>query len=179
MKYTVTVGKQTVEVEVSGDSVRLNGEPIGATLIGIPQTPLKQLVLNGRARTFAMLRSDGGWSVQASGRAWLVTVEDERTRQLRELTGQRGGAPMPGLVVRVEVEAGQRLEEGAGVVVLEAMKMENEITTSGPGVVKAIHVEAGQAVEKGAPLIESVLIVALIRVYEVTQGHEDVFAEAR
>ncbi len=164
MKYTVTVGKQTVEVEVSGDSVRLNGEPIGATLIGIPQTPLKQLVLNGRARTFAMLRSDGGWSVQASGRAWLVTVEDERTRQLRELTGQRGGyaagglirAPMPGLVVRVEVEAGQRLEEGAGVVVLEAMKMENEITTSGPGVVKAIHVEAGQAVEKGAPLVEVV-----------------------
>jgi biotin carboxyl carrier protein len=63
---------------------------------------------------------------------------------------------MPGLVVRVEVEPGQRLDAGAGVVVLEAMKMENEIATPGPGVVKAVHVKEGQAVEKGAPLVEVV-----------------------
>ncbi len=164
MRYTVTVGERAVEVEVSGDTVRLDGELVHATLSGIPRTPLRNLVLNGHARTFAMVRSDGGWSVQAGGRAWPVGVVDERTQQLRELTGQRTGhaagglirAPMPGLVVRVEVEPGQRLDAGAGVVVLEAMKMENEIATPGPGVVKAVHVKEGQAVEKGAPLVEVV-----------------------
>ncbi len=164
MKYTVTVGERAIQVEVSGDTVRVNGKQVHATLSGIPRTPLRSLVLNGHARTFAMLRSDGGWSVQVGGRAWSVGVVDERTQQLRELTGQRSGhaagglirAPMPGLVVRVEVEPGQRLDEGAGVVVLEAMKMENEIATPGPGIVQAVHVKEGQAVEKGAPLVEVV-----------------------
>jgi pyruvate carboxylase subunit B len=63
---------------------------------------------------------------------------------------------MPGLVLRLEVEVGQRVETGAGVVVLEAMKMENEIRAAGPGVVRAVHVVVGQAVEKGAPLVELV-----------------------
>jgi biotin carboxyl carrier protein len=63
-------------------------------------------------------------------------------------------APMPGLVLRLEVEVGQRVEPGTGVVVLEAMKMENEIKAQGSGVVAAIHVEAGQAVDKGTPLVE-------------------------
>jgi pyruvate carboxylase subunit B len=61
---------------------------------------------------------------------------------------------MPGLVLRLEVEVGQRVEPGAGVVVLEAMKMENEIKAPGGGVIAAIHVAAGQAVEKGTPLLE-------------------------
>ncbi|UCF40525.1 MAG: hypothetical protein JSW43_12470 [Gemmatimonadota bacterium] len=162
MKYTVTVGKHTIPVEVKGDTVQLDGHPVRAVLAGFPRTPLRQLVVNGRARTFAMIRSADGWLVQASGRAWSVEVLDERTSALRELTGRGRGhaagglirAPMPGLVVRVEVEVGQKLEAGAGVVVLEAMKMENEITTPGPGIVRAVHVGPGAAVEKGAALVE-------------------------
>jgi len=164
VKYTVTIGERSLEVEVSGGTVRLNGEPVHAALVGIPQTPLRHLVLDGHARTFAILRGEAGWVVQAGGRAHPVDVVDERTQQLRQLTGQGSGhaagglikAPMPGLVVRVEVEPGQQLDAGAGVVVLEAMKMENEITTPGPGVVEKVHVRAGQAVEKGAPLVEVV-----------------------
>ncbi|MBI2072612.1 MAG: acetyl-CoA carboxylase biotin carboxyl carrier protein subunit [Gemmatimonadetes bacterium] len=63
---------------------------------------------------------------------------------------------MPGLVLRVDVEAGQEIAAGAGLVVLEAMKMENEIRSSGPGRVKSVLVEPGQAVEKGTPLVEVV-----------------------
>jgi pyruvate carboxylase subunit B len=162
VKYTVTIGDRTVEIEVHGDTVRLNGDPIEARLIRIPRTPLRQLVLDGRARTFAMLPSDEGWEVYHRGESWPVAVVDERTRQLRELTGQEGKqklggvvkAPMPGLVLRVEVEVGQRVDAGGGVVVLEAMKMENEIKSPGGGVVKEIHVAAGEAVDKGAPLVE-------------------------
>ncbi len=62
-------------------------------------------------------------------------------------------APMPGLVVRVEVVVGQRVNVGAGLVVVEAMKMENELRATRAGVVETIHVAAGQTVDKGASLV--------------------------
>ncbi|MCH7475204.1 MAG: hypothetical protein IIA27_11070 [Gemmatimonadetes bacterium] len=104
-----------------------------------------------------------GWTVQVAGRAWPVEVLDERAMQLREMArrsdGAAGGgglvkAPMPGLVLRWEVEEGQSVGRGTGLVVLEAMKMENEIRAVGVGVVRRILVAAGTAVEKGTPLVE-------------------------
>jgi biotin carboxyl carrier protein len=62
-------------------------------------------------------------------------------------------APMPGLIVRVEVEAGQLIRVGQGLVVLEAMKMENEIKALSAGKVADVHVTPGKAVEKGELLI--------------------------
>ena len=61
---------------------------------------------------------------------------------------------MPGLVVRVQVEAGQSVAAGAGVVVLEAMKMENELRAATAGTVRTVRVRAGEAVEKGQVLVE-------------------------
>jgi biotin carboxyl carrier protein len=89
-------------------------------------------------------------------------VVDERTRHVRSLTsgaGQRRRpaalrAPMPGLVVRILVEAGQEVGIGAGLVVLEAMKMENELKAPAGGTVSAVQVRAGEAVEKGQVLVE-------------------------
>ena len=63
---------------------------------------------------------------------------------------------MPGLVVRVLAEAGQVVTAGQGMLVLEAMKMENELKASGSATVKAVHVTPGQAVEKGQVLVEFV-----------------------
>jgi pyruvate carboxylase subunit B len=131
-------------------------------MAAIPHTPLRQLWLDGRPHTLVVMWEGERWVVELGGERWTVLVEDERTRELRTRTGRaarRPGAaviraPMPGLVVRVQVERGQRLEAGAGVVVLEAMKMENEISAPGPGVVRKIHVAPGQAVEKGAALLE-------------------------
>jgi pyruvate carboxylase subunit B len=83
-----------------------------------------------------------------------VAAVDERARQIEAPSG--GGtvvAPMPGMVVRVEVAPGQRVEAGTGLVVVEAMKMENELRAGRAGVVEAVHVAVGQAVEKGAPLV--------------------------
>jgi pyruvate carboxylase subunit B len=111
-----------------------------------------------------MSRSAEGWLVQHGGRTWPVEIVDERTRSLRQMVGTKkpvgaGGAgavraPMPGLVLRLEVEEGQTVLAGDGLLVLEAMKMENEIRSSEAGVVKRILVRAGQAVEKGAVLVE-------------------------
>ena len=63
-------------------------------------------------------------------------------------------APMPGLVLGVSVEVGQEVQKGDGLLILEAMKMENVIKSVGEGVVKAIHIDQGKAVEKGQLLIE-------------------------
>ena len=61
---------------------------------------------------------------------------------------------MPGLVVRVLAEPGQQVRAGTGVVVLEAMKMENELRVSAASVVKTVRVKAGEAVEKGQVLVD-------------------------
>lgn len=161
MKYHVTVGDRTYEVDVAGATVRVDGDTTEAQLTAVPRTPMRRLVVDEVAHTLAILREEAGWEIEHVGTRWMVSVVDERTRQLQELTGDGGAsgiggvikAPMPGLVLVVEVEVGQHVQEGQGVVVLEAMKMENEIKTIGSGVVTAIHVEPGQPVEKGAPLI--------------------------
>ena len=61
---------------------------------------------------------------------------------------------MPGLVLRVQVTPGQAVAAGTGLVVLEAMKMENELKAPTPAVVKAVRVQPGEAVEKGQVLLE-------------------------
>jgi len=96
-----------------------------------------------------------------AGERVAVEVIDERTRQIQALAGVRpvAGAsgtvvaPMPGLVLRVYVVPGQQVAAGAGLVVVEAMKMENELRAHRAGVVAKVHVEVGQVVERGAPLV--------------------------
>ncbi len=82
--------------------------------------------------------------------------------RLLESMGMGGGAvrkvkevkaPMPGMVLRVEVAPGQEVQEGDPLLVLEAMKMENNLKSPASGTVKSVHVEAGKAVEKGAVLV--------------------------
>ncbi|MCE9637558.1 MAG: biotin/lipoyl-binding protein [Planctomycetes bacterium] len=95
---------------------------------------------------------------------WRFDVEalDERTRAIRELSESKQGpagpapvvAPMPGLIVRVNVAVGDRVEAGQGVVVMEAMKMENELRAPAAGTVRVVIAVAGVAVEKGTRLVE-------------------------
>lgn len=163
MKYHVTVGVREYAVEVAGGRVVVDGTPWEAHFAGIPCTPLFHLLLGGASWTLAAqaLGEPGRWALGLAGERFEVAVVDERTRDIQRLTGRgaraAGGgvlrAPMPGLVVRVEVAPGQRVPAGAGLVVVEAMKMENELRAAGPGVVAAVHVAAGQVVEKGAPLV--------------------------
>jgi len=95
------------------------------------------------------------------GREYVVTVDDTRSLLMRTYLSKGPSvsgtvtirAPMPGLIVRVEVQLGEVIRTGQGLVVLEAMKMENEIKALAAGKVTAIHVSTGRAVEKGEPLV--------------------------
>jgi biotin carboxyl carrier protein len=89
-----------------------------------------------------------------------VDAVDERTRTIREMVGgtelesaKSISAPMPGLVLKIQVEEGQKVQAGQGVVVVEAMKMENELKASADGVVTKIEVSEGDTVDKGAVLV--------------------------
>ena len=157
------LGARTVEVEVLGGAVRVDGETLDAHLAAVPGTPLYHLLLGGDSWTVASqpLEGIGQWALGVVGERVDVEVVDERTQAIRALTGRKGGpsaggvvrAPMPGLVVRVPVTEGQRVAAGTGLVVVEAMKMENELKAVHAGVVEKVHVTPGSVVEKGAPLV--------------------------
>ena len=162
MKYQVRVGGREFEIEIDGERVRVGDQGLVARLTAIPGGPLVRMAIDGTSKTYAISHTRDGWEIQHRGRRWLVEVTDERSRSLRQLVGQarrrpEGGmvrAPMPGMVLRVEVESGQKVASGSGLLVLEAMKMENEIRAGSAGVIKQIFVRPGQAVEKGADLLE-------------------------
>ena len=162
MRYHVTLRTKTYVIDVEGGSVTVDGERLEAHAAAIPGTPLLHLFLGNDSWTVACQRLDSGrWALGAAGERLEADVQDDRSKQIEALTGTGrkeavGGvvkAPMPGLVVRVEVSEGQTVEAGAGLVVVEAMKMENELRATVNGVVEQVHVKAGDRVEKGAALV--------------------------
>jgi len=164
VKYLVQLGGKAVEVVVDGAAVTVDGRAVDARLSRVGGTPLCHLLLDGRSCEIVAvgMEAPGRWRIGVGDQRLDVAVTDERAEAVRAILGRAappavGGivaAPMPGLVVRVTVVEGQRVEAGAGLVVVEAMKMENELHAAAPGVVRRIHVSAGDTVEKGAPLVE-------------------------
>ena len=163
MKYFVRVNGREIPVDVEGDKVTVGDRTISAALEPVPGTPVRHLVIDGRSSAMPVVaRGRGEWTLSPQGERYDVEVVDERMRHIRSLTGgaeKRGGptalrAPMPGLVVRIQVDVGQRVAAGTPVVVREAMKMENQLKAPAAAVVTAIHVTAGEAVEKGRVLLE-------------------------
>jgi biotin carboxyl carrier protein len=119
------------------------------------------VTLAGRTAVGFAERRDGVWHVELEGRAFRVRVDDERTHELRALTAAMGPgqaaaelrAPMPGLVVRVAVAPGDEVAPGDPLIVMEAMKMENELRAEGAGVVAEIHVSEGTTVDRDEVLV--------------------------
>lgn len=162
MRYYVTIGSRTLEVDLSGATPTVDGEPVAAELVAVPGTRIRSLLVDGRSHSLIALpgEREDHWELTIAGERLSAAVVDERTRAIREMTGaaeetaeRSVTAPMPGLVVRVEVEPGERVAAGQGVVIVEAMKMENELKAPADGVVVSVAVQPGQTVDKGAVLI--------------------------
>lgn len=161
MKYYVTLDGERREVELTPEGVRLDGEELEAEIATVPGSDLRHLLLDGRGFPLLAERDGDGWAVRVAGRSVRVTVEDERTHAIRELAGATDPgegvrelrAPMPGLVVRVLVEPGHEVTAGDGLVVMEAMKMENELDAERAGTVVDVSVESGQTVNQSDLLV--------------------------
>jgi pyruvate carboxylase subunit B len=163
MKYFVRIGEQDQEIVIDGDAMQLNGARVRAYLEDVPGVPFQLLSIDGTVhRVIARRVERGVYDLSIDGHRITVEALDERARVIRELGGaarKTAGpahllAPMPGLIVRVNVKEGDEVRPGQGLVVMEAMKMENELRASGPGRVMRVAVSTGSAVEKGALLLE-------------------------
>ena len=163
MRYHVTLAGRTIEVELAPDGVRVGGEPVAADLEALAESPVRSLLLDGAShRVVARRLEQGRWALQVRGHHFEVDVIDDRTRRIRDMNAAGAPpagpnpvrAPMPGLVVRVEVEVGDVVRPGQGLVIVEAMKMENELRAEAVGRVTAVRVAAGEAVERDQVLID-------------------------
>ena len=164
MKYKVGIEEETVELEVkhTGDEtqVMIGDRVLTADVVRIGGSPVYSLVLDGKSYEVSAHRREGKFELVLRGENYDALVMDERAMRIAEATadvaapsGETIKAPMPGVVVGIEVAVGDTVEAGQGVLTLEAMKMENELKSGGGGVVKEIKVEVGQGVAQGELLI--------------------------
>lgn len=151
----------TVDLERVGDQWRiaLNGEPRDADVAEIAPNTLS-IVIDGESHEIRAARSsDGLLKIQTGLREFTAEVSDQRSWRGRrlghvEVQGrQQVTAPMAGKVVRVLVKSGEKVEMGQGLLVVEAMKMQNEIRSTKSGTVERLLAEEGQAVNAGDTLV--------------------------
>ena len=164
MRYVVDVNGSRVEVALDPDGIRVDDALVDAELSEIEGTSLRLLRIGREVRRVTVRREEGRgrFSLWIDGFRFTVEALDERTRTIRDLSAVSAGpagpaplvAPMPGLIVRVHVAVGDAVQAGQGLVVMEAMKMENELRTAAAGTVRAVRTRPGVAVEKGAVLVE-------------------------
>ena len=164
MKYFVRVGETELEVSLDGDAVRVDGQTVAARIADVEGTPVRMLTVGDEVHRIVVRPSGsrGRYTIWVDGFRHEVEALDERMRAIRELAGATAGpagpaplvAPMPGMIVRVNVQVGDQVVPGQGLVVIEAMKMENELRAASPARVKAVVAQPGSAVEKGALLVE-------------------------
>ena len=164
MKYFVRIGDTEIELSREGDEVLVNGTTTSARLADVEGTPVRMLTVGDEVHRIVVRPAGprGRYTIWVDGFRHEVEALDERMRAIRELAGASAGpvgpapllAPMPGMIVRVNVQVGDRVDPGQGLIVMEAMKMENELRAQAAATVKAVLAQPGQAVEKGALLIE-------------------------
>ena len=162
MIYHVALGRRTFVVDLRS-GVTVDGKPLSVDFARVEGGPVRSLLVDGASYALVARRLEAGvWDIHLRGRRIKAEVVDDRTRAVREAMGSvikpHGPrpvvAPMPGLVVRVEVGEGDTVRTGQGLVIVEAMKMENELRAEGPCVVTRVHVGEGDAVEKDQLLVE-------------------------
>lgn len=164
MKYRVRIGDEDHDVLLDAEGVHVDGEDVAAQVMPVDGTPVRTVMIGSEVHRVVVRRgvSVGVYTLWLDGHRFEVEALDERTRTIRDLSGVSAGpsgpapltAPMPGLIVRVTAQVGDMVQAGQGLVVMEAMKMENELRASATGRVRAVHAVPGTAVEKGALLIE-------------------------
>jgi biotin carboxyl carrier protein len=164
MKYATTVDGKTFIIEINEDHrLLVDGVEYPVDFESVAGQPVFSLLLDGRSyEAYVYEPEDGsGWQVLLRGDLYNVEVEDEREQRLRAAAGAvaaPGGefnlkAPMPGLIVSVPVAEGQAVARGDILVVLESMKMQNELKCPREGTVARVRVKPGESVEQNQVLL--------------------------
>jgi biotin carboxyl carrier protein len=157
--FDATVDGRTLRVEVHARGEAFDVVVDGRALAvdaAFDGTHFASLLVDGRSHPVALEPADGGWRVHLRGGAVDVALQEARggarPAERRASGPFRLVSPMPGRVVRVLVAAGADVAAGQGLVVVEAMKMENELRAPRAGRVAEVAVREGEAVDAGALL---------------------------
>lgn len=147
MKWQIVVGGQKIDIDPNHLDAVTEVEPGEYSV-----------VLDGQSFEIRLLPSAEGWSAELNGRRVPVEVLDPRNASRRSKNALGSGrqnvtAPMPGKVIRMLVSEGEDVKTGQGLVVVEAMKMQNELKASHPGRVISVQVQAGDTIGAGDTLV--------------------------
>ena len=162
MKYITTIGEKQFLVEIIDDRhVSVDGKVYEVDFESVSGQPVYSLIVDGKSHESYVAPGEQDWQVLLRGRLYPVAVVDEREMRLRAAAG--GGvaetgefllkSPMPGLVVAIPVEEGQEVKKGQVLLILESMKMQNELKAPRDGVVHRIKVKTGETVEQKQTLL--------------------------
>ena len=165
MKYVVDLNDHRRLVAVDADNIRFESDdPVHAELAEVERSPVRMVKLGSHVYRVVVEKRQGKgrYTLWVDGYRFETEALDERTRTIRDISAANAApagpapivAPMPGLIIRINVQPGDQIEAGHGVVVMEAMKMENELRATTSGTVKSVKVVPGTAVERGALLVE-------------------------
>jgi biotin carboxyl carrier protein len=146
------IGKSVYKVSIDGHEFLVDGKKTGRTNYS--------LIVDNRSFEIEVDNSEDEYRVLVDGRNYRVNMVDERRVRVGGAQGglqlqgrQKVSVPMPGKVIAVLVSEGDAVEKGQGLVIVEAMKMENEVRSPINGEIKEIRVEPGATVEGGAVLV--------------------------
>lgn len=165
MKYVTTIDEQEFIVEFLDETtISVNGETYICDFDNVAGQPVFSLLVDGKSFEAYVYPAEKAWQVLLQGRSYTALVEDELERTLRAASGRgvserseyRLKAPMPGLLVAVHVKNGQNVKEGDVLIVLESMKMQNELRSPRDGVVTRLKVEPGDRVEQNETILSVV-----------------------
>jgi biotin carboxyl carrier protein len=158
MKLRVKIEGRTREVEATREGGRLrwrlDGKPVEADAVKVAAETYS-ILLGGQAFEVRVHAAGDGLRIQAGGQEFAAAIVDPRQWQGRhghavEVEGRlQILAPMPGKIVRVLVKQGERVQAGQGIVVVEAMKMQNEVRSRKTGIVERLLVTEGKTVNAG------------------------------
>lgn len=161
MKYFATIDGNEYEVVIEKDEVFVDGELVDISFEKSGGTELYSVLYNGSSHELIIEPDRSVYSVTMGAEQFDVQIEDERTRRLnagrKEADLPQGEfgivAPIPGLVVKVLVAEGDEVEAQQALVILEAMKMENEIRAPRAGVIKKVEVGPTDRVDQNMTLV--------------------------
>lgn len=162
MKYITTLdGKEYLIEVIDEHHVSVNGQIQEVDFESVSGQPVYSMLIDGKSYESYVYETEEGWQVLTRGRQYNLTIEDEREKRLRAAAG--GGvaesgefhlkAPMPGLVVAIPVNEGDKVEKGQVILILESMKMQNELKSPKAGTVGRIRVKQGEKVEQRQALM--------------------------
>lgn len=162
MKYLTTINGETFEIEIQNDgTLMVNGEKRAVDFLSFGDSSLHSIIMNTVSHELLIEERDGEYEILMRGRLFTGTVLDERAQLVASRRSPKmvdSGeisirAPMPGLIVAIPVQEGQEVKSNQTVVILESMKMQNELKSPRDGIVQRISVEPGQSVEQNKLLV--------------------------